>query len=382
LHEKISGDRITSFPRLSNAAHRFYGAVRTAALGKTSQNLVMKEPIMVFVPQRPLCLAMIIAYLFIGTKTGADPLLAAYGGHNETMIPLWIGIEKGIFRRYGVDLRVLQTRSGPIMMATLASGGVPLVWAAPSSALNSSVSGFRLTCFAAGNNRIPRELVARKGIESLDDLRGKSFGVQSIGGGFWLSTMGALEALKIDPDKYKLNMRVLGDTGTVTQALITGNVDAMVVPYSYADMAKRSGARSLADIGTVNMVFQLTVMCAPKDSPAISQEIMINLTKGLIESLAYILEPANKRDVAEALKKNLRLSREEDVEAAYKVARLQMPNLDVAPSLEAWGLFKRLLARVNPKVQEADLEQIITSAPVQHLESTGFLPAMRKKLTR
>jgi hypothetical protein len=159
-------------------------------------------------------------------------------------------------------------------------------------------------------------------------------------------------------------------------------VDAMVVPYSYADMAKRSGARSLADIGTVNMVFQLTVMCAPKDSPAISQEIMINLTKGLIESLAYILEPANKRDVAEALKKNLRLSREEDVEAAYKVARLQMPNLDVAPSLEAWGLFKRLLARVNPKVQEADLEQIITSAPVQHLESTGFLPAMRKKLTR
>ena len=75
--------------------------------------------------------------------------------------------------------------------------------------------------------------------------------MQSIGGGFWLSTMGALEALGIDPDKYKLNMRVLGDTGTVTQALITGNVDAMVVPYSYADIAKRAGARSLADVGTV-----------------------------------------------------------------------------------------------------------------------------------
>ena len=91
----------------------------------------------------------------------AGPLLIAYGGHNETMIPLWVGIEKGIFRKYGVDPRVLQTRSGPIMMATLASGGVPLVWAAPSSALNSAVSGFKLTCFVAGNNRIPRELVVR-----------------------------------------------------------------------------------------------------------------------------------------------------------------------------------------------------------------------------
>lgn len=326
---------------------------------------------------------LIFAFPVLVSETrAAGPLLIAYGGHNETMVPLWVGIEKGIFRKYGVDPHVLQTRSGPIMMATLASGGVPLVWAAPSSALNSSVSGFKLTCFAAGNNRIPRELIVRKGIESLEDLRGKSFGVQSIGGGFWLSTMGALEALKIDPDKYKLNMRVLGDTGTVTQALITGNVDAMVVPYSYADMAKRAGAKSLADVGTVNMVFQLTVMCAPKDSSAINHETMVNLTKGVVESLAFILDPANKRDVAEALRKNLRLTKEEDVEAAYKVARLQMPNLDIAPNIEAWRLFKRLLVKVNPKVQEADLEQIITGSVVQNLEASGFLPEMRKKITR
>ncbi len=329
------------------------------------------------------CFGLLLSFVvLVGQSYAAGPLLIAYGGHNETMVPLWVGIEKGIFRKYGVDPRVLQTRSGPIMMSTLASGGVPLVWAAPSSALNSSVSGFKLTCFAAGNNRIPRELIVRKGIDSLEDLRGKSFGVQSIGGGFWLSTMGALQALGIDPDQYKLNMRVLGDTGTVTQALVTGNVDAMVVPYSYADIAKRAGARSLADVGTVNMIFQLTVMCAPKDSPAVNHETMVNLTKGIVDSLAFILDPANKRDVSEALKKHLRLSRDEDIEASYKVARLQMPNLDVAPNLEAWKSFRRLLSRVNPKVQQADLEQIITSRVVQDLEANGFLPEMRKRLPR
>jgi ABC-type nitrate/sulfonate/bicarbonate transport system substrate-binding protein len=328
------------------------------------------------------CILLLAAPLLVTKALAATPLLVAYGGHNETMIPLWVGIEKGIFRKYGVDPRALQTRSGPIMMATLASGGAPLVWAAPSSAINASVSGFKLTCFVAGNNRIPRELVVRKGIDSLEDLRGKSFGVQSIGGGFWLSTMGALEALKIDPDKYKLNMRVLGDTGTVTQALVTGNVDAMVVPYTYADMAKRAGARSLADVGTVNMIFQLTVMCAPKESSAVNHEAMVNLTKGVVESLVFILDPANKRDVGEALKKNLRLTKDEDVEAAYKVARLQMPNLEVAPSLEAWQLFKRLLVKVNPKVQEADLDQIITGSVVQQLEGSGFMAEMRKKLPR
>src|SRR3989337_882291 len=111
------------------------------------------------------------------------------------MVPLWVGIEKGIFRKYGVDPRVLQTRSGPIMMATLASGGVPVVWAGPGSAIGRAGSGLTLTCCAVANNRMPRELIVRKGIASLEDLRGKSFGVQSIGGGFWLAAVEALPAL-------------------------------------------------------------------------------------------------------------------------------------------------------------------------------------------
>jgi ABC-type nitrate/sulfonate/bicarbonate transport system substrate-binding protein len=312
----------------------------------------------------------------------AQSLLVAYGGHNETMVPIWVGIEKGLFRKYGVDLRALQTRSGPVMMATLASGGVPLVWAAPSSALNTSVSGMKLGCFVVGNNKVPRELIVRKGIDSLEDLRGKTFGVQSIGGGFWLSTMVVLDALSIDPDKHKLNMRVIGDTATVTQALITGNVDAAVVPYSFAEMAKRAGARALADAGALKLVYQATGMCAPKNSTSINQETMISLTKGVIESLVYILDPANKREVSEVLKKNLRLTKEEDVEASYRVARLQMPNVDVAPNVDAWRTVKRIITRVNPKVQDVDLEQVIVGGPVQHLEASGFMSEMRKKLPR
>src|ERR1700752_3285042 len=208
-----------------------------------------------------LFVTMLVGMSFLGATARAAapiPMLIAYGGHNETMIPIWLGAEKGLFRKYGIDLRALQTRSGPIMMATLQSGGAPLVWSAPSSVLSTTASGLKLGCFNVGNHRVPREVIARKGIESLEDLRGKTFGGQSIGGGFWISTMVVLDALGIDPDKYKLNMRVIGDTGTVTQALITGNVDAMVVPYSYSDMAKRVGAKSLADAGKLNITYQAT----------------------------------------------------------------------------------------------------------------------------
>jgi ABC-type nitrate/sulfonate/bicarbonate transport system substrate-binding protein len=320
--------------------------------------------------------------LLVGKLHGAGPVLIAYGGFNETMAPMWVGVEKGLFKKYGADAHVLQTRSGPIMMATLASGGVPMVWAAPSSALNSSASGMKLGCFAAGNNRLPRELIVRKGIDSLDDLRGKTFGVQSIGGGAWLSTMVALDALGLDLDKYKLNVRVIGDTGTQTQALVSGNIDAAILPYSYADIAKRAGARSLADAGALKIVYQATVLCALKDSNIVTPEMTIGLTKGLIESLIYILEPANKREVVATLKRNLRLGKDEDAEAAYRVAQLQMPNVEVGLNLDSWKTVRRLVARINPKVQEIDLDQVIVSSVMQNLEASGFMAEMRKRLPR
>ena len=331
----------------------------------------------------PFALSLLILSICLcGNANAAESQLVAYGGHNETMAPLWVGIEKGLFKKHGVDPRVLQTRSGPIMMATLASGGAPLVWAAPSSALSATVGGMKLGCFAIGSNKMPRELIVRKGIDSIEDLRGKTFGVQSIGGGFWLSTMVALDGLGLDPDKYRLNMRVLGDTTTVTQALTLGNVDAAVIPYSFADIAKRAGARSLADLGTLKFLYQATGICFRKDSSAISPEIMTAFTKGLVEALVYIQDPSHKRETMDVLKKNLRLSREEDIEASYKVTRQQMPTLDVAPSPEVWRLIQRIVARINPKVQEVDLDQLIVTSAARSLEESGFLPEMRKKFAQ
>lgn len=324
----------------------------------------------------------ILSLFFFADAPSAGPLLITYGGHNETMAPLWVGIEKGLFRKHGLDPRALQARSGPIMMATLASGEAPLVWAAPSSALSATVGGMKIGCFAMGSNKMPRELIVRKEIESMDDLRGKTFGVQSIGGGFWLSTMVALDGLGIDADKYKLNMRVIGDTTTVTQALISGNVDAAVIPYSFADMAKRAGARSLADIGATKIVYQATGFCYKREASAVTNESMVALASGLIEALVYIQDPSRKREVGEVLKKNLRLSRDEDIEASYNVSRQQMPSLDVAPNIDVWRLIKRIVSRVNPKVQEVDLEQLLVRSPVRNLEQSGFLPEMRQNFVQ
>jgi ABC-type nitrate/sulfonate/bicarbonate transport system substrate-binding protein len=290
---------------------------------------------------------------------------------------MWVGIEKGLFKKYGLDVKMLQVRTGPLIMATVASGSVQVVWSAPSSILSAVSGGLKLICVASTTNRLPRELVVQKEIRSLDELRGKVFGVQSVGGGLWLQTMVVLENLGIDPDRYQLRMRIVGDIPTVAQALISGNVDAAVLPHSFGDMARRAGLRSLG--GQLEVPFQSNVLCSSKDFIVKSPDVVVRLIQGMINAVLLIHDPSHKEDVKEILKRNLRFSKSEDAEASYRVLRI-MNTLDVVPNVEDWRTIQRIVARVNPKVEQVDLNQVLDTSFVRSLEESGFLPKMREKV--
>jgi ABC-type nitrate/sulfonate/bicarbonate transport system substrate-binding protein len=328
---------------------------------------------------RAFVVSSLLAVSFTAQAQTLTPILVAYAGQNETAGPMWVGVERGTFRKYGLDVRMVQLRNGSLSMATLANGQVQYNYGSPANALSAAAGGMRLQCVASAVAKIPRELVARKEIRTLEELRGKSFGVQSIGGGFWLQTMIALDFLGIDPDKYDLKMRILGDTATVTQALGTGGVDATVIPYSFSEAAKRAGANVLADIGKLPIPYQGTTICFLRDSPSHNPDIISRLLKGLVDSVVMIHDPSARLDVTEILRKSFRFPRLEDAEASYKVLG-QMATIDLLPDVAAWKIVQRIVARINPKVAQVDITQLNNPAYVRALEDSGFLPDARRRL--
>lgn len=322
---------------------------------------------------------VVAATLSAAFAQSSSPLLVAYAGQNETVGPMWVGIEKGTFKKYGLDVRLVQLRNGSLSMATLSSGQVQYNYGSPGNALSAAVGGMKIQCVASPVQKIPRELVARKEIRTLEDLRGKTFGVQSIGGGFWLQTMIALDQLGIDPEKYDLKMRILGDTATVTQALGSGGVDATVIPYSFSEAAKRAGANVLADIGKLNFPYQGTTLCFLRESAASSPDQISRLLKGLVDAVVLIHDPGAKPDIVEILRKAFRFPKAEDAEASYKVLTI-MATIDMMPDPAAWKLVQKVTAKINPKVAQVELNQVLNPAAVRSLEDSGFLAEARKKL--
>ena len=320
--------------------------------------------------------------LYLATLSAAqaqDKLLISYGGHNETVGPMWVAVDRGLFKKYGLEVNMLQVRNGQVSLTAVMSGDVQAFWPAVSSVLSGVSGGAKLGCIAHPFNKISRELIVRKDIESLAALREKIVGVQSIGGGFWLQTMIVLDRLGVDPDKNKLQMRVIGDEPTILQALLASNIDAAVITFASAAVAKRAGLRSLANTADLKVPYQGVGICTRSDRIANSPDLMMRLVKGMIEGVVFIQDPRNKREVMEILRKHLRLSTDQDAETSYNALRT-VSSLDVAPDPEAWRNIQKYVSRVTPKVAQLDINQIINVSFVKTLEENGFLPEARKKL--
>ena len=303
----------------------------------------------------------------------------AYGGHNETIGPYWVAIDKGLYQKHGIDGRLLQVRNAQISLAALVSGEVPIFLPSVANVLSGVSAGFKIGCVAFPIKGTSRELVVRKDIESLAALRGKTIGVQSIGGGFWLQTMMVLDAAGVDPDKIGMKMRVIGEEPTIVQALLSANIDAAVVTLPSAAVAKRGGMRSLINSADLRIPLQTVGICGRSERLAASPDLMLRLAKGMIDGVVYILDPRNKREVAEVMKKHLRLSNDEDAETSYHSLR-SIASLEIAPDPLAFKNIQRFIARVNPKAGLVDVNESINMSIVKALEESGYLAEARKKV--
>jgi ABC-type nitrate/sulfonate/bicarbonate transport system substrate-binding protein len=326
-----------------------------------------------------LSIALIVFALNRAQCFADDTVLMAYGGHNETIGPYWVAIDRGIYQKHGIDARLLQVRNAQISLAALVSGEVPIFLPSVANVLSGVSAGAKIGCGVFPIKGISRELVVRKDIDSLGALRGKTIGVQSIGGGFWLQTMMVLDGVGVDPDKIGMKMRVIGEEPTIVQALLAGNIDASVFTLPSAAVAKRGGMRSLVNSTEMRIPLQTVGICGRSERFAAAPDLMTRLAKGLIDAIVYILDTRNKREVAEIMKKHLRLSSDEDAETSYHSLR-SITSLEIAPDPVAWKNIQRFIARVNPKAGQVDVNESINLSIMKALEENGYLAEAKKKV--
>ena len=322
---------------------------------------------------RSFSFALLCLFLGVSFVQAADqPLIRiAHGAFNEKVAALWIGVEQGFFRKHGLNVEVINIRSGPQTMAALVSGDIQMAYTIPGSVLSAAAGGMDIAFFGGVVNRGDGDFVVAPSIRRGEELKGKRVGVQSIGGGVWSMTMLALEYLELEPTRDKILIMIVGDQSVLTQALATGNIDAAYVGYTFSTILKEKGFRVLVDMGKAPVPYQGLALATQRSYLRQNPQIVDSILRAVVESIAFIQNPARKEATIKSLMKNLRLKNVQEAESGYQALQW-LYSLDIKPNLKGIQNMHRLLAMTNPKMKSVKSEDVIDESAVQRVEKTDF----------
>jgi NitT/TauT family transport system substrate-binding protein len=332
----------------------------------------MRKPFLAFF----MILLLLFSLPMPSLQAAATPnkIVISYAALTEREGALFVARDQGFFRKQGLDVDLVYVASAPVALASIAHGDSQINTGSTSGAiLGAMASGLDLVFIAGLVNKLTGTIVTAPDIKTPADLKGKTIGVTSIGGGNWVFTMLALEHWKLDPKRDSINIRVIGSDAVRAQAITTGTIDAtQLSTYSYGTALKRQGYRILAELPDLGIPYQGTTVFARRSFVNQYPEVVEKVLTAIVESIAFIQEPANKAAVMRSLAKGLRLSKPEDTAEGYEVIKT-LYERKIYPTPEGVRNTIRLLSASNEKIRGLRAEDLIDDRIVRKLEQKGLL---------
>lgn len=326
-----------------------------------------------------ILLSTVVALFFLlltnlSTSRAAAPLpriVTAFASFSEKEGAIFVAEDQGFFRKYGLDVKHVFVSSGSVALSALASGDAQFYTGSPTGATLGAVAGGLDAVFVAGLvNKLNGAFAVEPSIKSPAELKGKTIGVQSIGGGIWMITMMVLNHWDLDLKRDNIKLRVLGDFTVLTQSLASHLIDGSYLTYTFASRMERQGFRILADLAKLPIPYQNTGVIARRSFVNASPDIVERFLRGLSDGVAFALDPANKTAVMRSLAKGLRLSRPEDALEGYE-GMLTLYQRQIYPTTEGIRNAIRVIGTTNERIRSLKAENLVDDRFVRKLEREG-----------
>ena len=298
-------------------------------------------------------------------------MVVAYASISPRVAPLWAAQEQGFFKKNGIEAELIFVRGAPTLVAALTSGDMDIGYTGGTAVLGASAAGIDLKILAVLTNRVTYDLVARPGIKSAEDLRGKRFGVTSIGGTLWMGAILGLERLGIDTNRDDIRFLVIGDQVVLSQALEESRIDATVVDIVFSKRLHVKGFPILAEFHKTNLPITSTSVVARGAYIQKNLRLMESFMKAMLEGMAFVLGPVNKAATLKILQRRLRVS-EKEAEEGFADIAIGMDKKPY-PSMDGLRNIQRLMKIRNPKLANAKVEDLVDDQILRRLDESGFI---------
>jgi len=288
--------------------------------------------------------------------------------------PLFVAIDAGAFRKYGMEVRYIVT--GARTIQALIGGSVQFSQGVSSRTVPAAVlAGADAVLIANFSDKLLFTMHSAPEINSLQDLKGKVVGVSGLGGSTDFATRLALREAGLVPDK-DVAIRGVGGVPEIVAALKAKLVHAGTLSPPSSFVAQKAGFKMLFDMTRLGVDYVSSGLGVKKTTIASDRQQVKQFLMAMIEG-AKILT-TDEEFALRVLTKHTRISDREVLKQSYTYLRpyfLKVPY----PSARAIKDTLDVLAKDIPKAKDADPRDFIDNSILKEIEASGYIESVYGK---
>ena len=299
-------------------------------------------------------------------------ITVGYAAISPRTIPLIIAQEQGIFAKRGIETRLVLIKGAPILVASLLTGDIEVGYTGGTSVLGAAAQGSYLKILASISSKLTHMMIASPNFKSAEQLRGKRFGIQSMGGSTWMHTILGLEHVGLDVKRDNINILIIGDSVLIGQSLEAGRIDAAVLDGALVRRLISKGFSVIADLTPADIPMLNQAVVVTPEFVQRRGELAERILMTLVESLAFTMAPANKSIVVKTMMRRFQISDPKVADEGYQDLLASIDRKPF-PSLDGLRNIRRLMATQNPKAANVKVEDLIDSRLIRKLDENGYI---------
>ena len=304
-----------------------------------------------------------------------ERLRLAWAGFSPTNSPIWVIEDRKLMQKQGVQPEIIAISASPTVLQALLANEIDAASISVTTLTSSRLAGADTVMIVGVVPTFVDHIVSLSNITAVEQLKGKTAGVNRLGSTSDLGLRLALRKLGVDPDK---DVKIIPTGGTAERfaALSKGVTQFTIIPEPFLTQAEKLGFRNLYNITDLKIPFWWNGILSREAIVKTKRPLMLKLTRAMVEAIHII---KTEKEYAKGLiKKNLGVADPEGLERAYKDYSNVFPEIPY-PTPDGVKTMLDDMAPKNPKAAAADPRTYVDLSLVAELEKSGFIKQLYRR---
>jgi len=291
-----------------------------------------------------LLIGLIAAWLASSSASvSAEVVRAAYPSANVQFLPAFVAMEKGFYKREGLDAELISVRNAVTAVQALLGNQIHFIFSVGPQ-MPSIWEGSDIVLLAQQIGRPTFSMMATQDIKTVADLKGKKIGV-SFGGSTFAGTKALLELYKMNPEKDVQYVSIPGSQPKIA-AMQQGIIQAALLAPPSDYVALKAGFKRLANLADLFKDTAFTGLAAAgktiKENPQFVKRTVRAIVRGVIHTRDY------PEDAIHTMMKHWRMERDVSVDA-YNLIKEALQPVPTEKGVEMMAQWQAVALNTKPK---------------------------------